>query len=85
MKKCSSSREDNGPDDAIDDLAAELVSVVAQRPEADATAKEQALGIFKINKAANLNKMTSYTVTILKSKVKLFSLVIRYVSLSRIV
>ena len=72
-------KEDIGPDDAIDDLAAELASVVACRCEADATAKERALGIFKINQAANANEMTSYTVTIPKLKVKLFSLVIRYV------
>lgn len=72
-------KEDIGPADSVDDLAAELASVVARCCDAAATTKKRALGIFKINQTENANEATSYTIIMPRSKVKLFSLVIRYV------
>lgn len=79
--------EELSQDEELDELAAELSTVVARRREAAARAKELALNIFKLNiaqlpeaQAESEDEETSYTVTIPRSKAKLFSLVTRYVS-----
>jgi hypothetical protein len=57
-----------------------LASVLAKRRAADERAKERALDIFKIHEAESEEETTAYTVTIPKTKVKLFNLAVRYVS-----
>lgn len=72
-------KEEFDPADEIGDLAAELAYVAAHRREETARVEECALSIFKINAAENFNEKTSYTATTLRSKERLFSLVIFYI------